>query len=111
MKAAPSVYLHDFRLPRVGASLAQADVAAWLKEALHRTRGGRPGPQDRRAAALYDRLGRGGAVAERVSVLADYGRRDWRRMDLFRPRPGARWSEPPLQDRMAVYEARVLSLA
>ena len=111
MKAAPSVFLHDFRLPRVGAPLPQARVAAWLKRALDRTRDGRSRPQDRRAAALYDRLGRGGAVAERVSVLADYRRRDWRRMDLFRPRPGSRWSEPPLQDRMAVYEARVLSLA
>jgi predicted naringenin-chalcone synthase len=111
MKAGPSVFLHDFRIPSVGASLAQADVARWLKAALARARGGRLSPQDRRATALYDRLGRGGAVERRVSVLTDYGRRDWRRMELFRPRPDAPWFRPPLQDRMAVYEKRVLELA
>ncbi|MFI5346470.1 MAG: 3-oxoacyl-[acyl-carrier-protein] synthase III C-terminal domain-containing protein [Elusimicrobiota bacterium] len=111
MKAAPAAYFHDFRPLPVGAPLSQNEVISWLKRALARTRGGRLAPQDRRALTLYDRLGRGGSIEKRASALADYGRRDWRRMELFRDRAGQRWFKPTLQARMAVYEDKVLKLA
>lgn len=111
MKSGTSAYLHDFRVPKVGPPLPQGDVVAWLKKALSRTRGGRLAAQDSRAMTLYDRLGRSGAIARRVSVLADYGRAHGRRMELFQAKPGADWSRPSLQDRMAIYEENVLRLA
>ena len=104
-------YLHDFRPLSVGAVRAQADIAAWLKAGLERTREGRLSAQDRRALALYDRFARGGAVESRASALADYGRRDWAKMTLFRPSDGAPWHRPTLQDRMALYEKTLLGLA
>lgn len=107
----PVAYLHDFRPLSVGAPLAQEDIAAWLKDGLARTRGGKLTEQDRRALALYDRFARGGAVESRASALADYGRRDWAKMTLFRPSDGAPWHRPALQDRMALYEKTVLGLA
>ena len=71
MKAGPIAFLHDFRPLSVGRALPQPGLTGWLKRALSRTRGGRLGPQDRRAMTLYDRLGRGGAIESRASVLAD----------------------------------------
>jgi predicted naringenin-chalcone synthase len=111
MKAKPIAFLHDFRPLAVGKPLAQSGVLDWLKRALVRTRGGKLGPQERRALTLYDRLGRGGAIETRVSALTDYAERDWRRMRLFRPEGGAPWHAPALQARMAVYEAKVLDAA
>ncbi|HXT01523.1 MAG TPA: 3-oxoacyl-[acyl-carrier-protein] synthase III C-terminal domain-containing protein [Elusimicrobiota bacterium] len=106
-----AAYLHDFRPLSVGAVRAQADIAAWLKVGLARTRGGRLDAQDRRALALYERFARGGAVESRASALPDYGRRDWDAMTLFRATDGAPWHRPTLQSRMALYEKTVLALA
>ena len=111
MTLRPVAYLHAFKPLTVGGALAQPAVVAWLKRALTRTRRERLGPQDRRALALYDRLGRSGAVESRVSALADYARHDWRRMTLFRPAADIPWFRPALQARMAVYEETVLRLA
>ncbi len=111
MKPEPVAFLHDFRPLTVGAPLAQADIASWLKQALTRTRGGRLDVQDRRASSLYDRLGRGGAIQTRVSALADYSRRDWKKMTLFKAGADAPWHRPALQARMQVYEDAVLRLA
>ncbi len=111
MKPEPVAFLHDFRPLRVGAPLAQAELAAWLGRALARTRSGRLGARDRRALSLYARLGRGGAIETRVSALGDYGRRDFRRMTLFKAAEGAPWHRPTLQARMGVYEKTVLGLA
>jgi predicted naringenin-chalcone synthase len=111
METKPTAYRQDFRPLRVGAPLAQADLAEWLRRALSRTRGGRLDVQDRRALSLYGRLGRGGAIAARVSAIADYSRRDPRRMTLFRAREKAPWHSPTLQARMEVYEDAVLRLA
>ena len=104
-------YLHDFRPLRVGPPLAQADIAAWLKRGLTRARGGRLDAQDRRALSLYDRFGRGGAVDSRATALADFGRREWRAMKLFRDTADAAWDRPTLQARMAHFEKEVLRLA
>lgn len=111
MRAEPVAYLHDFRPLSLGAPLAQARVAAWLKRGLTRARGGRLDAQDRRALTLYDRFARGGAVESRATALADYGRRDWSEMALFRAAAGVPWHRPALQARMALYERTVLRLA
>ena len=111
MKPEPVAFLHDFRPLRIGAPLAQADIAAWLKRALARARGGRLDAQDRRALSLYGRLGRGGAIERRVSALADYSRLDSRKMTLFKAGADAPWHRPTLQARMRVYESAVLRLA
>ena len=111
MRPEPVAYLHDFRPLTVGAPLPQAGVAAWLKRGLTRARGGRLDAQDRRALALYDRFGRGGAVETRATALADYGRADWSAMTLFRDSADAPWHRPTLQSRMALYEKTVLRLA
>ena len=111
MKTEPVAYLHDFRPLPVGAPLAQADIASWLKRGLTRARGGRLDAQDRRALALYDRFARGGAVESRATTLADFSRREWRAMKLFRASAGAAWHRPTLQARMAHFEKEVLRLA
>lgn len=111
MRSAPVAYLHDFRSLSVGATLAQAEVAAWLKGGLTRARGGRLDAQDRRALTLYDRFARGGAVESRATALADYGRRKWAEMTLFQDSAGVPWHRPTLQNRMALYEKTVLRLA
>jgi predicted naringenin-chalcone synthase len=110
-KSAPTGYLHGFRPLRVGPALPQAAVAAWLQDALRRVRGGRLDARDRRALALYERFGRSGTIATRVSALADYSRRDPDAMTLFRADGAAPWHRPTLQARMAVYEKTVLRLA
>jgi len=111
MNVEPVAYLHDFRPLSVGAPLAQADIASWLKRGLTRARRGCLNIQDRRALSLYDRFARGGAVESRATALADYSRRDWSAMKLFRPSPDAAWHRPTLQARMAHYEKEVLRLA
>jgi len=111
MRRAPVAYLHDFRPLSVGPVRAQEDIAAWLKDGLVRARGGRLASQEKRALALYDRFARGGAVESRASAVADYGRRDWKAMALFRSADGEAWHRPTLQSRMALYEKTVLRLA
>jgi len=110
-ETAPVAYLHHFRPLAVGPVRAQEDIAAWLKAGLARARGGRLTAQEKRALALYDRFARGGAVEGRASAVADYGRRDWAKMTLFRDAGGAPWHQPALQTRMALYEKSVLALA
>ncbi len=107
MPTPPIAYLHDFRPLHAGARLCQADAVAWLQGALVRA----GGPGTGRARRLYERLGRTCGVKSRETVVGDYARADPRRMTLFRAGPGRSWRRPPLEERMALYEAASLRLA
>jgi len=111
MTVRPQAFLHGFRPLELGTTLARADNVAWLRRALKRAHGRGGGEKARRADALYARLGRGGGIETRMSAVADYGRRDWRRMTLFRAADGAPWHRPRLEARMALFEAESLRLA
>ncbi len=109
----PLAYLHNIRTAPAPFTVKQRDGIAWLKRAVQR---GDLGAEEKRALQLYERLERSEMIASRHTVLADYGKDDWRAMELYKPWTRARggeteWFAPPLDERMKVFGEAAQELA
>lgn len=95
-----SIYLHGFRQPEFGYLLPQAEVCAWMREALLAAHDGRCAS----AAARFDKLVEAGHIASRRISIPDFAQPFARGSGpLFKDGEHTPWHSPGMGARMRLY--------
>ncbi len=113
----PLTYLNSIRTIDAPFKLDQREAISWLIRAWDRSslESDRPDSIRNRVHHLYERFLGNQSIHSRRSVLGDFRRRDFSKMEFFRPslrRDGTPtlWSSPPLEQRMEIFAKEALAM-